>query len=170
LLCGDDLPYVDHHDDAAKRRAGDLVGCRARMPAGERFSINLCGQFALGYVTVWGEFSLIATGLQFVFDRAGLLSETMASGSVILAGLLAIAAGVYQWTPWKQACLRHCRLTFWRDTGGQGRLDPMRAGAWHGVFCLDVDGLLFVGGLMNVLSITGLALLVLIEKLFPIPG
>jgi predicted metal-binding membrane protein len=149
-----------------------LVAALARQ-RGERYPINSGGQFALGYVAVWGAFSLIATGLQFAFDRAGLLSETMASGSVILAGLLLIAAGVYQWTPWKQACLRHCRspidfLTrYWR----QGRLGPIRAGAWHGAFCLGccwmLMGLLFVGGLMNLLWIAGLALLVLIEKLFP---
>ena len=47
----------------------------------------------------------------------------------------------------------------------------MRAGAWHGAYCLGccwmLMGLLFVGGLMNLLWIAGLALLVLIEKLFP---
>jgi predicted metal-binding membrane protein len=77
------------------------------------------GQFALGYVAVWGAFSLIATGLQWGLDRAGLLSETMASGSVVLAATLLIAAGVYQWTPWKQACLRHCRSPLDFLTGGR---------------------------------------------------
>ena len=141
---------------------------------GERHAIRSSGQFALGYVAVWGAFSLIATGLQWGLDRAGLLSETMASGSVVLAAMLLIAAGVYQWTPWKQACLQHCRspleflMRYWR----QGPLGPMRAGAWHGTFCLGccwmLMGLLFVGGLMNMLWIAGLALLVLIEKLFPL--
>ena len=131
------------------------------------------GEFALGYVAVWGAFSVIATGLQWGLDRAGLLSETMASGSVVLAALLLLAAGVYQLTPWKQACLQHCRspmafLTrYWR----QGPLGPVRVGAWHGAYCLGccwmLMGLLFVGGLMNLLWIAGLALLVLIEKLFP---
>ena len=129
--------------------------------------------FTLGYVAVWGVFSLIATGLQWGLDRAGLLTDTMASGSAVLAASLLIAAGVYQWTPWKQACLKHCRspvefLTrYWR----QGPLGPMRAGAQHGAFCLGccwmLMALLFVGGLMNMLWIAGLALLVLVEKLFP---
>jgi predicted metal-binding membrane protein len=66
-------------------------------------------QFTLGYVAVWGAFSLIATGLQWGLDRAGLLTDTMASGSAVLAASLLIAAGIYQWTPWKQACLKHCR-------------------------------------------------------------
>jgi predicted metal-binding membrane protein len=132
------------------------------------------GEFAFAYVAVWGAFSLIATGLQWALDRAGLLSETMASGSVVLAALLLFAAGVYQLTPWKQACLRHCRspLEFLTRYWRQDPLGPMRAGAWHGAFCLGccwmLMGLLFVGGLMNLLWIAGLALLVLIEKLFPL--
>ena len=137
-------------------------------------AMRASGEFALGYVAVWGAFSLIATGLQWRLNKAGLLSDNMASGSAGLAAFLLFAAGVYQLTPWKQACLRHCRspmefLTrYWR----QGPLGPMRAGAGHGAFCLGccwmLMGLLFVGGLMNLLWIAGLALLVLIEKLFPL--
>jgi predicted metal-binding membrane protein len=149
-----------------------LVAALARQ-RGERHSIVSSWQFASGYLAIWGAFSLLATGLQFALDRAGLLSGAMASGSAVLAALLLIAAGIYQWSPWKQACLRHCRspvefLTrYWR----QGPFGPMRAGAWHGAFCLGccwmLMGLLFVGGLMNMFWIAGLALLVLIEKLFP---
>jgi predicted metal-binding membrane protein len=149
-----------------------LVAALARQ-RGERHAIASSWQFALGYLAIWAAFSLVATGLQFALDRAGLLSETMASGSVVLAALLLIAAGIYQWTPWKEACLRQCRspiefLTrYWR----QGAFGPVRAGAWHGAFCLGccwmLMALLFVGGLMNMFWIAGLALLVLIEKLFP---
>ena len=141
---------------------------------GQPHAIRASGGFAFGYVAVWGAFSLVATGLQWGLDRAGLLSENMASGSVVLAALLLFAAGVYQLTPWKQACLRHCRspLEFLTRYWRQGPLGPMRAGAWHGAFCLGccwmLMGLLFVGGLMNLIWIAGLALLVLIEKLFPL--
>ena len=149
-----------------------LVAALTRQ-RGERHAIASSWQFALGYLAIWAAFSLVATGLQFALDRAGLLSETMASGSVVLAALLLIAAGVYQWTPWKDACLRQCRspiefLTrYWR----RGAFGPLRAGAWHGAFCLGccwmLMALLFVGGLMNMFWIAGLALLVLVEKLFP---
>jgi predicted metal-binding membrane protein len=132
------------------------------------------GLFALGYLVVWFGFSLVATILQFGLDRAGLLSADMASASTKLAAVLLIVAGIYQWTPWKQACLVRCRspaeqLTrFWR----QGTSGPLRAGAMHGMFCLGccwlLMVLLFVGGLMNLLWIAGLALLVLIEKLLPV--
>jgi predicted metal-binding membrane protein len=149
-----------------------LVAALARQ-RGERHAIVSSWQFASGYLAIWTAFSLLATGLQFALDRAGLLSDTMASGSVALAALLLIAAGIYQWTPWKQACLRHCRspIDFLTRHWRQGPFGPIRAGAWHGAFCLGccwmLMGLLFVGGLMNMFWIAGLALLVLIEKLFP---
>jgi predicted metal-binding membrane protein len=149
-----------------------LVAALTRQ-AGERHALDSSWQFGLGYLAVWGAFSLVATGLQFALDRAGLLSDAMASSSAVLAALLLIAAGVYQWTPWKQACLNQCQspvdfLTrYWR----RGPFGPMRAGVWHGAFCLGccwmLMGLLFVGGLMNMFWIAALAVLVLIEKLFP---
>lgn len=131
------------------------------------------GLFVLGYLMIWFGFSLIATALQWGLDRADLLTGEMASGSTMLAGLLLVAAGLYQWTPWKQACLIQCRSPFehltkyWR----RGTLGPMLAGTMHGLFCLGccwmLMALLFVGGLMNLLWIAALALLILIEKLLP---
>jgi predicted metal-binding membrane protein len=94
-------------------------------------STGSAGLFASGYIVVWIGFSLGATVLQWALDRAGLLSETMASRSAALAGLALIAAGVYQWTPLKQSCLRHCRapldflLRHWRTgTLGPGGKRP----------------------------------------------
>jgi predicted metal-binding membrane protein len=131
------------------------------------------GLFVLGYLLVWLGFSLLATVLQFGLERAELLSADMVSASAKLAAVLLIIAGIYQWTPWKQACLVQCRspaeqLTrFWR----QGTSGPLRAGVIHGLFCLgccwSLMVLLFVGGLMNLLWIAALALLVLLEKLLP---
>jgi predicted metal-binding membrane protein len=131
------------------------------------------GLFVLGYLAIWFGFSLVATALQWCLDRAGLLSAGMASSSATLAGILLISAGIYQWTPLKQACIVECRspfeylLKYWR----QGAFGPMLAGVRHGLFCLGCCWLLmmmlFVGGLMNLLWIAALALLVLIEKLLP---
>jgi predicted metal-binding membrane protein len=132
--------------------------------------------FALGYVLVWIGFSLAATALQFGLDCAGILSETMAASSAAIAGIVLIVAGAYQWTPLKQACLRHCRsplaflLRHWR----KGAWGAVTSGIRHGLFCLGccwmLMGLLFVGGLMNLLWIAALAFLVLIEKTFPWGG
>ncbi len=149
-----------------------LAGALMRQRDGGHI-IGPTGLFVSGYVTIWCGFSLAATGLQWGLDRAGLLSGDMASGSATLAGVLLVAAGLYQWTPLKQSCLVQCRspyehlLRYWR----QGTMGPMLAGVRHGLFCLGccwvLMGLLFVGGLMNVLWIGGLALLVFIEKLLP---
>ena len=65
--------------------------------------------FASGYLLVWSGFSLCATLLQWRLDEAGLLFENIAFGNAILASTVLIAAGIYQWTPLKNTCLRHCR-------------------------------------------------------------
>ena len=107
---------------------------------------------------------------------AGLLLPAMALASAVAAGIVLIAAGIYQWTPLKQACLRHCRSPFeflmfhWRD-GASGALS---SGVRHGLYCLGccwmLMALLFVGGIMNIAWIAGIALLVLIEKVAPWGG
>ena len=97
----------------------------------------------------------------------------MASSSAVLAALLLIAAGVYQWTPWKQACLNQCQspVELLNSILAAGSFGPMRAGVWHGAFCLGccwmLMGLLFVGGLMNMFWIAALARSGVVEKLFP---
>ena len=93
--------------------------------------------------------------------------------SVSAAGCVLIAAGIYQWTPLKQTYLRRCRsplefLLFHFRDGASGAL---ASGMRHGVFCLGccwvLMALLFVGGVMNLAWISGIALLVLIEKVLP---
>ena len=129
--------------------------------------------FALGYLLVWFGFSLVATLMQWGLDEAGLLSQTMAFGNMMLAGTVLIAAGVYQWTPLKDTCLRHCRsptdflIRHWRD----GPIGAVQTGVRHGLFCLGccwmLTALLFVGGLMNLAWVGVIAVLVLLEKTMP---
>ena len=129
--------------------------------------------FASGYLLVWCGFSLAATLLQWGLDNAGLLSERMAFGDAILASSVLIAAGVYQWTPLKDACLRHCRspteflVRHWQP----GSLGAVGTGVRHGLFCLGccwmLMALLFVGGLMSVTWIGTISLFVLMEKTIP---
>jgi predicted metal-binding membrane protein len=129
--------------------------------------------FAVGYLITWGGFSLLAVGAQWGLERTGLVSAMVGSTSAIFGGLVLIVAGFYQCTPLKQACLRHCRTPFqfvthhWRT----GRLGALRMGLDHGAFCVAccwfLMALLFVGGVMNLYWIIGLALLVLLEKTLP---
>lgn len=131
------------------------------------------GLFALGYVVVWTLFSLAATALQWGLEGALLLSPMMQTTSVALAGLLLIAAGLYQWTPLKQACLSRCRspldflLTAWRPGAGGALVMGLKHGAYCLGCCWALMLLLFVGGIMNLLWIAGLALFVLAEKALP---
>jgi predicted metal-binding membrane protein len=130
------------------------------------------GVFAAGYVLVWGIFSLIAVAAQWGLERSGLLSA-MASTNVVLGAGLLIAAGIYQLTPLKHACLRHCRspITFITHHWRPGEIGALRMGVEHGAFCTGccwfLMALLFYGGIMNLHWIVGLALFVLFEKTVP---
>jgi predicted metal-binding membrane protein len=131
------------------------------------------GMFALGYIALWATFSLAAASLQRGLDAAALLSPMMATTSVVAAGLVLVAAGIYQWTPLKQACLRHCRspLDFILGNWREGARGALVMGLRHGLFCVGCCWmlmlLLFVGGVMNLLWVGGLAFFVLVEKMAP---
>jgi predicted metal-binding membrane protein len=129
--------------------------------------------FLLGYLIVWGAFSVAVTLAQWALDSAALLSPALAATNPVLGGTLVILAGLYQFTPLKQACLRNCRSPFafvlnhWRD----GRTGALRMGLEHGGYCLGccwmLMALLFAVGVMNLLWVAGLAGFVFVEKLPP---
>lgn len=126
--------------------------------------------FAAGYVLVWTGFSVAATVLQWQLDRLRLLSPHFSVASALLSGFILIAAGAYQFTPWKQACLRNCRspLEFISANWSHG---PFGIGWRHGLYCVGCCWmlmlLLFVGGVMNMLWVALIALFVLAEKTVP---
>lgn len=130
--------------------------------------------FAAGYLATWGIFSLLATSVQASLAAVGLISPMfMTLVTPWLGAAVLVGAGLYQFTPMKAACLDHCRnpvdaLTRHRRTG---RAAAFRMGMVHGVFCLGccwaLMALLFVGGIMNIWWILGIALYVGMEKLLP---
>jgi predicted metal-binding membrane protein len=129
--------------------------------------------FGLGYLLVWGGFSVVAGLAQWGLHAAALLSPTMAAQSPLVGGALLVAAGVYQLTPLKEACLAHCRtplgffMTEWRDGAG----GALRMGWRHGRYCLGCCGilmaLLFVTGVMNLVWVAAITAFVLVEKVAP---
>ena len=129
--------------------------------------------FIGGYVTMWTIFGAGATVAQWALDQAALLSPMMVANSPWLGAFLLIAAGVYQITPAKNACLRHCRSPahFISERRRAGRGGTFRMGLKHGAYCLGccwaLMGLLFFGGVMNLLWIAGISLFVLLEKILP---
>jgi predicted metal-binding membrane protein len=129
--------------------------------------------FIAGYFSLWIAFSGACAALQQGLHRLALLSPMMSATSSAFSGAILVAAGVYQWTPMKNACLRHCRspLTFllsdWRD----GAAGAFRMGVDHGMFCIGCCWMLmmlpFAAGVMNLLWMAGIAALLLIEKAAP---
>jgi predicted metal-binding membrane protein len=127
--------------------------------------------FGLGYITLWVGFSVCATLVQWALHRAALLSPAVAAASPRLAGALLIAAGVYQLTPLKRACLTHCQtplgflMSHWQDGAG----GAFRMGLRHGVYCLGccwaLMGVLFAVGVMNLAWVAVLTTFILVEKL-----
>lgn len=132
------------------------------------------GWFAAGYLLAWAVFAAAATLLQWLLERAALMTPAMALASKPLGGALLVAAGLYQWTPLKDACLGQCRspFQFIQSRGGfrSDRRGSIRLGLEHGAFCIGccwaLTLLLFLFGVMNLLWIAALAALVLVEKAF----
>lgn len=126
--------------------------------------------FIAGYAAVWTGFSLAAVTLQLSTHHLVPLTGMMAVTSKLIGGLLLIAAGLYQLTPLKHACLRKCQspLMFFAHRWRKG---SFRLGFSHGLYCLGccwvLMGLLFYGGVMELTWIAGLALYVAMEKLIP---
>ena len=129
--------------------------------------------FIGGYLVIWTIFSVGATTVQWAFHQTALLSPMMVTTSIGLGAGILMAAGIYQLTPWKEACLDHCRspVHFISQHWKPGVAGSFRMGLEHGVFCLGccwaLMGLLFVGGVMNFVWIAGIALFVFLEKVLP---
>jgi predicted metal-binding membrane protein len=126
---------------------------------------------AVGYLVVWSAAALPAYGLAWLADRsvAGHPDAATALAVVIFA-----SCGVYQLTPVKDRCLARCRspLGFMLHLGSyRGRARDLRAGVYHGAFCLAccwaLMALLVAFGLMNVVAMVALAAVVLVEKAGP---
>ena len=129
--------------------------------------------FLAGYLAVWTAFSALATAAQWGLQHAALVSHLMVMTSPLASGLLLIAAGLFQLTPLKRACLTHCQTPFsfimteWRE----GRWGAVVMGLRHGGFCVGccwfLMGLLFVAGVMNLVWVAAISAMVLAEKIAP---
>lgn len=154
-------------------RAIDVFGSFATKRRSATGSAAATSWFVLGYLAVWTAYSVLAAAGQVVLSRASLLAPTLQSTSVGLSAALLFAAGGFQFTPLKDACLSQCRSPFpfflahWRD----GVWGALGLGVRHGSYCVGccwaLMGLMFVFGSMNLLWMGGLSLLMLGEKIAP---
>jgi predicted metal-binding membrane protein len=127
-----------------------------------------------GYLLAWLVFSIAASAIQYLLQHAGVIAPMMLwSQSAVLSAVVLAAAGVYQLSPLKLACLQQCRspAQFLTQHWRKGRGGALRMGVEHGMWCVGccwlLMALLFVGGVMNLVWIALLAVLVLCEKLLP---
>jgi len=151
------------------------VDRRQHLREGEAGGVLSTGTFLLGYLLVWGLFSVAAAGLQWAFEGAGVLSPmTLNSTNAVFAGFILLFAGIYQLTPIKRACLRHCRgpISFLSRHWRPGARGAFVMGLHHGAYCVGccwgLMAILFFGGVMNLYWVIGLALIVLMEKVMPL--
>jgi predicted metal-binding membrane protein len=129
--------------------------------------------FVAGYLVVWTVYGLIAYGAYRVLRWAVGGSLSWHGAGPWVAGAALLAAGLYQLTPLKRVCLRHCRgpmhfiLHGWRP----GRLGALRMGVEHGAFCVGCCwGLmiaLFALGVMSLVWMVVVAAVIFAEKLLP---
>lgn len=125
--------------------------------------------FLAGYLACWIGFAMLAAALQLAFVSP----MSMELDSRVASAVLLIAAGLYQLSPLKDACLSRCRspAEFISRHYRPGAWGAARLGLLHGAFCVGccwlLMALLFVGGVMNLAWVAALTLLVAAEKLLP---
>jgi predicted metal-binding membrane protein len=128
----------------------------------------------LGYLAAWFAFGAAAAALQYGLEHAGALTPVMGRlRSAAAGGAVLLAAGLFQLSALKRACLARCRsplmflMTRWRE----GRPGPFVMGLDHGLFCLGCCWALmlvmFVAGVMNLAWMAALTVLMTLEKVVP---
>jgi len=129
--------------------------------------------FIAGYLSAWAVFSAIAVAVQWWMQKNGLINNMLVGQSSVINGLLLLIAGVWQFTPWKYACLSHCRspVEFLSKPRRDRLTGALQTGLSHGSYCLGccwfLMVLLFVGGVMNLFWIIGLSIYIWVEKILP---
>jgi predicted metal-binding membrane protein len=124
--------------------------------------------FGSGFVLAWALTGFVAFALASLFDA--LAEDRPAVAHAVAVGSFAVC-GLYQLTPMKQWCLRHCRSPLGhliKYAGYKGHTRDLRAGLHHGLVCVGCCWMLMVAlvavGVMNVAAMVGIALVIALEK------
>ena len=129
--------------------------------------------FASGYLAVWTAVSIAFAMAQIVLGQSGVFLFGGTLAGPLGAGLLLLAAGLYELTSLKQACLVRCRnpLTYLMGHWREGAAGAFRLGVGHGLHCVGcciaMMGLMFVFGAMNLVWMALLTVWFVIEKIVP---
>ena len=168
---------MDGHDDCnddSISSAIDFNFCNGQQA--KKSTTNPCvssSYLLAGYLAAWTLFSLLATILQWALQQISWLNPMMIITNKVLGSIILIAAGIFQFTPLKQQCLRYCQtpIDFIHQKWKEGRSGAFKMGLQNGVYCLGccwlLMVLLFVSGIMNLLWIALISFFVLVEKVMP---
>ena len=130
--------------------------------------------YLAGYLGAWAAAGLAYAAAHFALDRAGLLDGEMRLASTRIAGVVLLAAGAWQWTSRKAACVAKCRsplgfmMSDWREGVAGAFTMGVRYAAWCVGCCWLVMVVLFVGGAMSFAWAIAISLYVLLERLLPL--
>jgi predicted metal-binding membrane protein len=133
----------------------------------------LCWLVGSGYFLVWLLFGMAAFAAGAMMARAAMQWEAFSRAVPLSSGVALVAAGVYQLTPWKSACLRHCRdpLLLLAGHAHGGWRSALRLGIHHGAFCAACCWALMVIqlvlGVMSLAVMAVVAVVIALEKLLP---
>jgi len=126
---------------------------------------------AAGYVAVWLGAAVLLAGLQLVFGRLSLLDPAMRSASPLFSGAVFLAAGAYQFSALKRACVTQCQhpLPFFFANWTAEPRGVVRLGLEQGVYCLGCCWammlLMFAVGVMNAVWMAALGAIMTAEKI-----
>src|SRR5436190_5305629 len=124
-----------------------------------------------GYITVWLAGAVMLAGLQLVLARLSLLDPAMRSASPLFSGAVFVAAGAYQFSALKHACVTQCQrpLPFFFANWTAEPRGVFRLGFQQGLYCLGCCWammlLMFAIGVMNVVWMAALGTVMTIEKI-----
>lgn len=131
--------------------------------------------FVLGYLLSWTAYGVAAYALYRGIALLQLEWLAWTRYGALAAGIVIAAAGLYQLTPLKRRCLRHCRspLRFIVQEWRPGARAALRMGVRHGLWCVGCCAglmlLLLVLGAMSLLWMGVVTTLIFVEKLAPWP-
>jgi predicted metal-binding membrane protein len=146
---------------------------RARRQAGRAAPAGATALFVAGYLVTWTTAGLVAFAIVKLARSLSIGALSWDEAGPYVAGGVVVLAAVYQLTPLKDVCLRHCRgplsflLAHWRD----GRFGALRMGIVHGGWCVGccwaLMAALFALGVMSVGWMAFIAALIAVEKMLP---
>jgi predicted metal-binding membrane protein len=145
---------------------------RVAVSSGERYPGLATLAAGAGYFVVWLAFGAAVFAAGFGLSATAMRSAPISHAMPLLAAAILILAGAFQLTPWKQACLQHCRspLLFLGHAWRPGIRGAVRVGMVHGAFCAGCCWALMliqtVLGVMSLGVMTAVAAVIGIEKLW----